>query len=73
MPTITLKDVYEAINRLEDKLDRRITILEARQDVVESKVDMMMGKVGVFVALITLTVSATITLTLDWLKKTFIK
>ena len=73
MEKVTLRDIYSAINRLEDKLDRRIIILEARQDVVESKVDLMVGKIGLIVAVVALAISAVITLALDWIKKTFIK
>ena len=73
MAPITLRDVYDAVNRVEDKLEKRITILEARQDVVESKVDMMMGKIGVVIVIVTLAVSAVITFAVDWFKKIFFK
>lgn len=35
MQEITLKDVYEAINRVEDKLDKRIEKLEMRVSSLE--------------------------------------
>ena len=33
---ITLKDVYDVVNRLEDKVDRRLVILECRVDKLEN-------------------------------------
>lgn len=35
MTQVTLKDVYEAINRVEDKIDQRMSKIEGRVDVLE--------------------------------------
>jgi hypothetical protein len=34
--TITLSDIYNVVNRLEDKMDKRLSLDESRLDVVEA-------------------------------------
>lgn len=51
-----LKDVYDAVNRLEAKLDKRITDLEHRVDILEDFKGKVIGVatvIGAFVGAIT--------------------
>ena len=45
--SITLKDVYDAVNRVEDKMDKRITPLESRIDNLEDFKGRALGIFGV--------------------------
>lgn len=45
--SITLRDVYEAVNRVEDKMDRRFTPLESRVDNLEDFKGRALGVLGV--------------------------
>ena len=45
---ITLQDVYNVVNRLEDKIDRRMTDIEIRQDRQESVTNKAIGVITVF-------------------------
>jgi len=60
-----LKDVYSAVQRLEDKMDRRLVSAERRIDTLESFKDNLAGKLAIVVGFCTLTAS----LLIDWLKK----
>lgn len=44
---ITLQDVYNVVNRLEDKIDRRLTEIEDRVDIQESFRNRAMALIGV--------------------------
>lgn len=45
--SITLKDVYDAVNRVEDKMDRRFTPLENRVDTLEDFKGRALGVLGI--------------------------
>lgn len=64
-----LKDIYNTVDRLETKLDNRMLAVEARVDTAESRIDQITGKIGVFVAIITLTVSTIASIAVDFVKK----
>lgn len=72
MSDITLKDVYNAVNRIEDKLDKRIVDNSNRIDVVESKLDHLVGKVGigvvVFMSVFGTLVATATALISDWVR-----
>lgn len=36
MPSVTLRDIYDVVERMESKIDKRLTGLEKRVDVVEN-------------------------------------
>ncbi len=44
---ITLKDIYEVVNRLEDKTDRRLQDVEIRLDKVEDMQSKIIGAVSI--------------------------
>jgi hypothetical protein len=48
---ISLKDIYEIVNRLEDKMDRRLLILENRVDILEEFKGKVLGIAGFIGAL----------------------
>lgn len=47
MKTVTLKDIYEVVNRLEDKLDQRIKPIEQKVDDLEDFRGKALGILGV--------------------------
>lgn len=51
--TITLKDVYDVVNRLEDKMDKRLTDLEDRMEVNEAFRNKAAVSLGVFTTFFT--------------------
>ncbi len=44
---ITLKDIYEVVNRLEDKTDKRLWDVEIRLDKVEDMQSKIIGAVSI--------------------------
>jgi hypothetical protein len=62
--TITLKDIYDICDRLEQKMDRRMCTVEKKIDVLESFRDNLLGKIAV----ITIFISAVFTLSIAWVK-----
>jgi hypothetical protein len=62
---VTLKDVFEVVNRLEDKMDARLCLLETKVDTLESFRDNLLGKI----TLVTGVVVIFLNTFLDWLKK----
>ena len=64
-----LIEVTKSIDRVEDKLDKRIDGLDARLQLNETKLDQMMGKIGVGLMIITLAVSAVISFIVDIIKR----
>lgn len=63
-----LKDVYSAVNRLEDKFDKRIVKNEKNIDILEKKTEKMLGKIGVGVMLVSTIVTAAIALIGGWIR-----
>lgn len=61
---VTLKDIYEVVNRLEDKMDRRMCIAEEKIDVLESFKDDMAGKITLITGIFSLCFS----LLWQWIK-----
>ncbi len=61
---VTLSDIYEVVNRLEDKMDKRMSDLENRVNVLESFRDNLIGKIAAFSAI----VAVSITMLWDWVK-----
>lgn len=51
---VTLRDIYDAVERLEAKLDRRIEKIEARTDSLETFQNRALGIVSVFSVFISL-------------------
>ena len=68
---VTLKDVYAAVNRIEDKLDGKIRHNSDKIDVVEGKVDNILGKIGIGVMIFSATIAGGITLLIDFFKSKF--
>lgn len=54
---VSLKDVYEAVNSLENKIGTRIDKIETRVDTLETFRDKTLGMVAVFSAFISLAVN----------------
>ena len=61
---ITLRDIYEIVDRLETKMDKRLCLLENRTNTLESFKDNLAGKITLFVGVL----SICITIVWDWLK-----
>ena len=66
-----LKDVYDAVNRLEDKIDKRVGLIEERLDKVESKTDNLLGKIGIGVIIISSIISTAVIAIYGWIKARF--
>lgn len=65
MANITLKDVYEITNRIEDKLDK----MEVRVSAIEIWKAEIMGKIAVVVGLVTIGIG----FVWDFVKSKFLK
>ena len=66
-----LKDTYNAVNRLEDKMDKRVGLVEGRLDKVESKTDNLLGKIGIGVIIISAVISSGVVAIWSWFKARF--
>ncbi len=64
-----LLEVTKGLNRVEDKLDKRIDGLDGRLQLTETKLDQMMGKIGVGLMIVMLAVSAVISFVVDLVKE----
>lgn len=50
---ISLKDIYDVVNRMEDKMDKRLNAIEGRVDVLEDFRGWILGGltiIGIFVS-----------------------
>lgn len=63
--SVSLRDIYQAINELDHKIGSRIDRIELRTDKLESKVDVMAGKIGMFVLVGTLIASGVVSFFFD--------
>jgi len=63
-----LKDIQRSVNRVEDKLDRRIIDNAKKIDVVEGKVDNLLGKVGIGVMVVSAFIAGLVTLVFDFFR-----
>ena len=61
---VTLRDIYEIVDRLETKMDKRLCVVEEKVNGLESFRDNLKGQL----ALITAAISAFLTLTIDWIR-----
>lgn len=48
-----LQEIQKAVNRLEDKVDERMKIMDDRIQKVEEKTDNLIGKIAIVVLIIT--------------------
>ncbi len=60
----TLRDIYEVVNRLEDKMDKRLCADEERIEKIEGKLDTLTGRITAGVALLSVFFNAA----WDWFK-----
>jgi hypothetical protein len=51
---ITLHDIFEIVNRLEDKMDKRLCSVENKVDTLESFKDNLLGKITFMTGIISL-------------------
>ena len=63
-----LLQINTSINRLENKLDRRIIDNTKKIDVVEGKVDNLLGKVGIGVMVVSAFIAGLVTLVFDFFR-----
>ena len=63
-----LKDIHEATSNLEKKLDKRITLVEEKQDTIETRIDTMAGKATVGMIILSTVIGTGISLIVDWFK-----
>ena len=54
---VTLKDIYDVMNRLEDKMDKRLSDIEGRVDILEDFKSRILG-IAAIIAAFTGTVTA---------------
>ena len=64
-----LKDIQRSVNRVEDKLDRRIIDNTKKIDIVEGKVDNLLGKVGIGVMIVSAFIAGLVSLVFDFFRK----
>lgn len=64
-----LKDVYDAVNRIEDKLGYDIKANAEKIDSLEAKTENLLGRIGVGVMIISTIVTAGISLIVSWVKE----
>ena len=65
------QDVQSSLDRIEDKLDARMTRLEGRVDTVEAKTDNLLGKIGIGVIVLSGLISLVFTIIWNTIKQTF--
>jgi len=63
-----LKDVHEAVNRIEDKLTKDIKKNSERIDVIEEKTDTWIGKATIGLIVLSTMIGTGITFIVDWLR-----
>lgn len=66
---ITLKDIYDIVNRLDDKTNERLNKLEDKTDKLEAKVDNLLGKIGIGVMVISAFISSGVAYVFSLFKK----
>jgi len=64
-----LKDIQRSVNRVEDKLDRRIIDNAKKIDIVEGKVDNLLGKVGIGIMIVSAFIAGLVSLVFDFFRK----
>lgn len=52
MSSPTLKDIYDVMNRLEDKLDKRVKCVEDDIEVIKDWKSNLMGKISIIGAIV---------------------
>ena len=65
----TLKDIYQIINRVEDKMDRRLSVVEDKIDGLESFRDNLMGRIAILTVVATTVMSIVVAFIKDLLNK----
>lgn len=55
--SITIKDIYDIVNRLEDKFDNKFTDLDNRVGKLEGFMNRAIGILGLFTTIISLTIT----------------
>jgi len=64
-----LLQIQKTTNRLEDKLDKRITNNTKKIDDVEEKVDNLLGKIGIGVLIVSAFIAGIISFIFDFFRK----
>ena len=65
----TLNDIYQIVNRVEDKLDRRLKCVEDKVDGLESFRDNLMGRITILTVVATTIMSFVVAFVKDLLNK----
>lgn len=63
-----LKDIHEAVGRLEDKVDDRFVVFDTRLNKVESKLDNLLGKAALGLLIFMSVFGTAIALMVEWVK-----
>jgi len=66
---VTLRDIYDVVNRIEDKFDQRIRCVEDDVEVLKTFRDNMMGKIAIITVIATSVVSIIIAFIKDILSR----
>jgi hypothetical protein len=51
---VTIRDIYEIVNRLEDKVDRRLCLIDDKINSLESFKDNLTGKIALLAAILSM-------------------
>ena len=65
----TLNDIYQIVNRVEDKLDRRLKCVEDKVDGLESFRDNLMGRITILTVIATTVMSIIVAFIKDLLNR----
>jgi len=66
-----LKDIHEAVSRLEDKVDDRFITYDERLNKVESKLDNLLGKAALGMLVFMSVFGTAVALLVEWVKGKF--
>jgi len=64
-----LKDIYIATTNLEAKFDKRMTMLEEKQNKTESKINTLAGKAAIGVIVLSAVIGTAVGLIVEWIKR----
>ena len=63
-----LKDIHKVTSNLEAKMNKRMTLIEEKQDKIESRLDNISGKASVGIIIMSTVIGTGISLIADWFK-----
>ena len=67
--TAEMRAIQESLNRIEDKLDDRVSALEVRTNTLESKLSNMIGKAAIGFVIFMSVFGVAVTAAVDWIRR----